>query len=553
VTSVDPATWSVGPAAARISDRLRSWTAQQLSSRIWRSDPTVWPAATASDVATRTGWLRLPEEMASAVPELTAFAQGVRADRYAHAVLLGMGGSSLAPDVLRRLFGSAPGAPELIVLDSTHPDAVAAVRGRVDPARSLFIVSSKSGTTTEPNDFYRFFREAVRASGADPGPHFVAVTDPGSPLERLAVAERFRAVFRAVSTVGGRYSALTMFGLVPAAVLGVDLSALLERGRLMSAACGPGVPPAENPGVALGAVLGELAAHGRDKLTFYAARAFAPFPIWVEQLVAESTGKIGRGIVPVVDEPFAAVDRYGADRLFVELQSASAPDAALADHTRRLEAAGHPVVRVTVGEPLDVAQEFFRWELAVAVAGSVVGIDPFDQPDVELAKELARQAMAHRGTAGGPGEPPSVAADHRPELTAAVAAWLGSCRTGDYAAIQAYLAPTDATSAALDALRRTLLERLRVATTVGYGPRFLHSTGQLHKGGPNTGLFLQIVDAPRTVVAVPGAGYSFGDLIHAQSVGDYRALTQKGRRVLRVDLGSDVEGGLRRLAEASRA
>jgi transaldolase/glucose-6-phosphate isomerase len=550
MNSIDPASWNLWADAARVAARQKAWEGANVPARLWECDPALWPEAPAADVAGRTGWLRLPEVMRDRVAELDAFAEEARAEGTRHVVLLGMGGSSLAPDVFRRIFGGRSGYPELLVLDSTHPDAVAAVAARIDPARTLFVVSSKSGTTTEPLDFFRYFWKVVRTARVPPAPRFVAVTDPGSPLEKLGVDRGFRAVFRALPTVGGRYSALTMFGLVPAALLGVDLRGVLDRARAMAEACGPSVPTAENPGLSLGAVLGELATHGRDKLTFYASPGLAPFPVWVEQLVAESTGKAGRGIVPVVDEPPAAPDRYGTDRLFVEIQEEGRPDAAIAAHTARLEAAGHPVVRLRVREPIDLGQEFFRWELAVASAGMVLGINPFDQPDVEVAKELAREAMVHRSGRDPAAPVPAVRAESAAELAASLALWTGSCRPGDYVGIQAYLAPTPETVAALERLRVAALERLRVATTVGLGPRFLHSTGQLHKGGPDTGLFLQLVDAPTHDVEVPGAGYTFGELIRAQSLGDYRALQQKGRRVLRVDLGTDVGGGLRRLETA---
>ncbi|MGB6501445.1 MAG: glucose-6-phosphate isomerase [Thermoplasmata archaeon] len=550
MSAIDPYRPSLGASGPAVVDRLRQWMADDIADRVWRADPTVWPHAPASDVATRTGWLRLPETMVDEIPGILSLADQVRAEGTRHVVLLGMGGSSLAPDVLRRVFGHRPGFPQLLVLDSTHPRAISAVRSKIDPLRSLFIVSSKSGTTTEPNDFCRFFWEQVRDGGADPSGRFIAITDPGSPLEALAHQKSFRAVFPALPTVGGRYSALTPFGLVPAAMIGVDVARLLERARTMAAACGVEAPAPANPGLALGAALGELARRGRDKLTFYASEGVSAFPVWAEQLVAESTGKLGRGIVPVVDEPIVAPEMYGPDRLFVEIQGGGSIDAAISAHTAALEAAGHPVVRIEVPGPLDLGQEFFRWEFAVAIAGAILEIDPFDQPDVELAKELARRAMA-----GPPGSStPSPAGDldtaDGPRLSASIGAWMRSCRAGDYVAVQAYLAPTEETTESLEALRRILLERLRVATTVGFGPRFLHSTGQLHKGGPNSGLFLQIVDDPAPDLEVPGAGYTFGRLLRAQALGDFQALTQKQRRILRVDVGSDTEGGLRRIAEA---
>ncbi|MCI4324263.1 MAG: bifunctional transaldolase/phosoglucose isomerase [Thermoplasmata archaeon] len=548
--AVDPQSWNLAGADSAVAARLQTWQATRLPDRIWKADPTVWPAANPQDVATRLGWLSLPELMHEQLARLALFVEGVRADGIRHVVVLGMGGSSLAPDVFRRMFGPRAGYPELLVLDSTHPQAVTAVRHLIDPKSTLFLVSSKSGTTTEPLSFYRYFWEIVRASGTPPGSRFAAVTDPGTPLEKLAREQGFRAVFPALPTVGGRYSALTTFGLVPAALAGVDLLGLLDQAWTMSEACAPSVPAGESPGLGLGAALGELALRSRDKLTFCASAGFAPFPVWVEQLVAESTGKIGRGIVPIVDEPRIAASSYGTDRLFVELQEDGHRDVDLAAHTAQLEAGGHPVIRIRVANLLDLGQEFFRWEFAVASAGAIVGINPFDQPDVEFAKELARQAMAQPSGPGGAAAPPTVRADDPTALAAAVRTWAALVRPGDYIGIQAYLPPSDLTWTQLQELRRGCLEQLHVATTLGYGPRFLHSTGQLHKGGPNTGLFLQIVDDPKPDVEVPGAGYTFGQLIRAQSLGDYQALSQKGRRILRVDLGSDRAGGLRRLAEA---
>jgi transaldolase/glucose-6-phosphate isomerase len=548
--AVDSLTWSLGADADRVAARCEGWQTARVAERFWKLDPTLWPEADPKDVAERMGWLQLPEMMHQELARLSSFADEIRAEGTRHVVVLGMGGSSLAPDVLRGVFGSRAGFPELLVLDSTHPEAVAALTRRIDPQRAFFLVSSKSGTTTEPLAFYRYFSELIRARGRTPGRSFAAITDPGSPLEKLAGEQGFRTVFRALPTVGGRYSALTMFGLVPAALAGLDVRSLLDRAWTMAEACAPSVPVRENPGLALGAVLGELGTHGRDKLTFYAAAGFAPFPAWAEQLVAESTGKIGKGIVPVVDETYVGLEHYGADRLFVEIQGGSSSDAALAAHTAKLEMAGFPVVRVRIPEPIDLGEEFFRWEMGVAASGMILGINPYDQPDVELAKELARKAMAQPSGPKGDAGVVTVRTADPPEFLRALRDWMNTCRPGDYVAIQAYLAPNEETSTALEQVRRRFLERLSVATTFGYGPRFLHSTGQLHKGGPNTGLFLQLVDSPQHDLAVPGMGYTFGQLIRAQALGDYQALRQKQRRVLRVDLGTDVPGGLIRLTEA---
>ena len=533
---------------------VRAWTDEKVGARLWSVDPSLWPAAPPAEVPDRMGWLSLPTTMPSELPSLARFAGSVRSEGFRHVVLLGMGGSSLAPDVFRRMLGAQPGFPSLLVLDSTHPDAVRSTAAAVDLPRTLFVVSSKSGTTTEPLDLHRYFAHELSLERLDPtGARFVAVTDPGSPLEALARSSGFRAVFRSVPTVGGRYSALSMFGLVPAALLGVDLERLLRAAEGMAAACGPDRPEGENPGLRLGATIGTLARAGRDKLTFYATPDWGAFPVWVEQLVAESTGKLGRGIVPIVDEPLVDPATYRSDRQFVALLGPEGAAPALLRHLEGLESRGHPVVRISTPEPPDVGAEFLRWEIAIASAGRVLAIDPFDQPDVELAKELARRAMTDRGRGPAGGEELGVSTEDGPTFNAAVRTLLDSARPGDYFAVQAYLAPTNLTRDALATLRSAILGRTQLATTVGFGPRFLHSTGQLHKGGPNSGVFLQLVDTPRQDAAVPGAGYTFGELIAAQALGDLRALRQKGRRVLRIDLGKDVTGGIVRLVRAVRA
>jgi transaldolase / glucose-6-phosphate isomerase len=546
----DTAAWSLGANEGKVLARLQAWQSANVPGRLWRGDPTLWPTAPAEEVGERLGWLELPRVMRDRIPGIVAFSDEIRAEGFQHVVVLGMGGSSLAPDVLAAIFGRREGYPELLVLDSTHPRAISSLAGRVDLARALFLVSSKSGTTVEPLDFHRYFWEMLRSSGAEPGRHFAAITDPGTPLQKLAEAQGFRQTFLAIPTEGGRYSALSDFGLVPAAVSGIDIGALRDGAAEMASACGPGVPAPTDPALRLGAVLGELAAAGRDKVTILAAPSVAPFPSWVEQLVAESTGKMGRGIVPIVDEPRRPATEYGPDRLFVEVQVAGAEDAATTAFVGELIGAGHPLVRLRLATTQAIGPEFFRWELAVASSAMILGVDPYDQPDVELAKELARKEMAHAGRGTSAPGSPGVPVRDRGGLSREVGAWLAKVRPRDYIAIQAYLAPDRETTAALAGMRRDLLDRTRVATTCGYGPRFLHSTGQLHKGGPNTGLFLQIVDSPSPDLDVPGAGYTFGQLLRAQGLGDYRALVQKGRRVLRVDLAGDCAGGLQRLAEA---
>jgi transaldolase/glucose-6-phosphate isomerase len=458
-----------------------------------------------------------------------------------------MGGSSLAPEVFQRTFGNSSGYPELMVLDSTHPAAVRAVEARLDLARSLFIVSSKSGTTTEMLSFYQYFWRQVAHGTQAPGRQFIAITDPGTPLGALARERAFRRVFLAPPDVGGRYSALTVFGLVPAALIGVDVRGLLDRARRMAEACGSVVASHENPGLSLGAALGQFALAGCDKVTFVVSPSLDALPAWLEQLIAESTGKDGRGIVPVAEEVLAGPEVYSNDRVFVHLRLGGQKQSDANANLAAAENAGHPVIRIQLAEKLDLGQEFFRWEVAVAAAGAVLGIHPFNQPDVELAKQLARKAMAKKGSEQKDAAQ-TISVAQPAELRKAVSSWLGNARPGDYIALQAYLAPSPETTGRLQDLRHRLRERPRLATTLGYGPRFLHSTGQLHKGGQNTGLFLQLVDEPTSDLPVPETDYTFGALIQAQALGDYQALKQRGRRVLRVQLGGDTARGLLHLS-----
>ncbi|TMA08352.1 MAG: bifunctional transaldolase/phosoglucose isomerase [Deltaproteobacteria bacterium] len=538
----------------RVENRRETWQKDKFACRLWSKDPTLWFPKPVAEITDRLGWLTLPETMHDQLDGLKAFAAEVMADGIRHCVLVGMGGSSLAPEVFQTTFGNREGYPELIVLDSTHPAAVRAVEARVDLRRALFLVSSKSGTTTETLSFFRYFWHKASQVTGQPGRHFVAITDPDTPLERLARERGFRFVFNAPPDVGGRYSALTVFGLVPAALIGVDLDAILDRAWRMSEACAFCVRESDNPCLSLGAALGELALAGRDKVTFLSSLSLAAFPAWIEQLIAESTGKDGKGIVPVADEPPASPELYGADRVFVSLLMEGENNKELGEKIAAVEATGHPVIQIRLNEKADLGQEFFRWEVAVAAAGAVLGIHPFNQPDVQLAKELATQAMNKK--AKGMSEAASleqVAATNPDALRQSVSNWLTKTRAGDYVAVQAYVQPTPESTALLQTIRIALRNRLRLATTLGYGPRFLHSTGQLHKGGPNTALILQLVDEPADDLPVPETDYTFGSLIRAQAVGDFQALKQRGRRVLRIDLSRDVAGGLARLTEALRS
>jgi transaldolase/glucose-6-phosphate isomerase len=545
-----PLMFGLGDLRAPVEARLRSFEEAGYVRRLRAKDPTLWASGSAPEIIDRLGWLDLPETMKRRADGLAAFAAELRAEGYSHAVVLGMGGSSLAPDVFQRTFGAAHGFPDLVVLDSTHPSAVAAVEQKLDLRRTLFIVSSKSGTTIEPLSFFRYFWSRVVRVTDSPGRHFIAVTDPGTPLLALARERAFRRSFEAPSDVGGRFSALTDFGLVPAAVIGLDIRRLLESARSESRCNGSEVPDAKAPGLLIGAALGE-ASTSRDKVTFLVSPSLRSFPDWLEQLLAESTGKDGKGLVPVVGEPSAPGDAYGGDRIFVSLVLRDERDGGTGERLRSLERAGHPVIRIVLGDLFDLGREIFRWEVAVAAAGSVIGIDPFNQPDVELAKELARKAMAG-GPAAGAGVPDETAfADDAAGLGEALDGWLRQARPKDYISIQAYLAPADETTRALQALRLALLKRTGLATTLGYGPRFLHSTGQLHKGGPNEPLVLQLFDEPAEDLAVPETDFTFGTLIRAQALGDYRALLQRGRRVLRVGLKSEAASGLERLVKRS--
>jgi transaldolase/glucose-6-phosphate isomerase len=528
-----------------VQARLERWGAESLGRRLWGKDHTVWSARPVPELTDRLGWLKLPESMRTQAEDLSRFALEVRSDGFRDAVVLGMGGSSLAPEVFARTYGSSNGYPALTVLDSTHPEAVRSLMGRLDPARTLFVVSSKSGTTTETLSLFRAFWQW----SAEAGRRFVAVTDPGSSLEALARERGFRAVWNAPEDVGGRYSALTSFGLVPAALLGVDVREVLLRARSMAEACTG--PAASNPGLILGAALGELALAGRDKVTFLASRGIDSLPDWIEQLVAESTGKIGRGIVPVVGERLGEPGAYGQDRFFVGLLSGDpGDDRPLETRLAALETAGHPVARFRLSDPADLGREMFRWEMATAAAGAVLGVNPFDQPDVQLAKELATRAMKERSS-GAPAAPADeIRASDAGPLGSALEHWLAGAGPGSYLGVHAYLPAAPETTEILHDIQARLRDRTRLATTFGYGPRFLHSTGQLHKGGPDTGRFLQIVDEPEHDLPVPETDFTFGTLIRAQADGDRSALEQRGRRVMRVNLGNDVARGLARLRGA---
>lgn len=545
---------------AAVQERLVALAAADFSERLWAADPTLWKADDDSHqkiVANALGWLSVFEGVRDEVQGLTEFVHELRAEGYRSAVLLGMGGSSLAPEVMRAILGTRPGHLDLHVLDSTDPAAVAAVAAAVDLESTLFVVASKSGGTTETACFHAYFYERLRELGGEhAGHHFVAITDEGTSLEQQALDQGFRAVFVNPGDIGGRYSALSFFGMVPAALIGVDVERLLDGVCAMAVACGPDVPAEQNPALRLGAAMGELALRGRDKLTLVFEPPLAPLGAWVEQLVAESTGKEGTGILPVDLEELGPAGAYGDDRVFAAVRLAGAADAGIAGALEALRDAGHPVLEHEIADVRDLGGEFLRWEIAVAVAGHVLGIDAFDQPNVQESKDITKGLLGEYAATGElPAEPPTddgrrvVYPVGDEDLPAALREFLAQAAAGDYVALQAYVAPGQAVWDQMQAIRLQLRDGLRVATTLGYGPRYLHSTGQMHKGGPNTGLFLQLLGHDPDDVEIPGQPYSFGTLKRAQARGDLTALRTHGCRAIRVCLGDDVPAGLARLAE----
>ncbi len=537
--------------------------------RLWAEDPALWHRESGQQAVIRKalGWLSVSERQKGQASRVQAFADEIRNAGFRHILLLGMGGSSLCPEVCRMTFGAFPGRPELHVLDSTVPSQVKSVEARVDLEHTLCIVASKSGSTTEPLVFQKYFFERMRRVRGDrAGEHFIAITDPGSLLEQVARELKFREIFPGVPEIGGRYSALSNFGIVPAALMGVDVGSLLSRAERMRLACDASVPAADNPGVVLGAMLGALAMAGRDKVTFVMSPAVAALGGWFEQLIAESTGKEGRGIIPVDDEPLGAPHVYGTDRVFAYLRHADGADAGQDAAVDALQAAGHPVVRIDVTDVINLGQEFFRWEIAVAAAGSVLSINAFDQPNVQESKDFTKASLEEFQKNGRlPEETPMVtdggirlfadAANRKAlrgasSLSAVVAAHLSRVKTGDYVAINAYVERTPAIHDRFRRMRAAVRDAKHVATTLGYGPRFLHSTGQLHKGGPDTGVFIQVTADAEPDLAIPGEPYSFGVLAEAQALGDMKSLTARNRRVIRIHLDGDVEGGIKRIQEA---
>jgi RpiB/LacA/LacB family sugar-phosphate isomerase len=541
-----------------VEETLRFLEAREFLDRLWVKDATLWKGDAAT-VRNRLGWLTSPTIMRGHSEDIRSFADEVRRLQYSHVVLLGMGGSSSTGEVFNETFGSKMGFPDMLVLDSTDPGAVKHVLESINLSRALFVVASKSGTSAETLAAYAFFRGQVEAASSPrPGMQFVAITDPGRPLDKLATETGFRRTFLNPASIGGRYSALSFFGLVPAAMIGVDIKLLLERANGMVETCGNEVGLRGNPAVQLGAVLAGLARAGRDKVTLVLSEKIKGLGNWIEQLLAESLGKDGTGLVPVVDEPLGAPNVYGDDRVFVALvlEGDGSHDAALA----KLSDAGHPVLRLVLRDPMDLGAEFFRWELATATAGAVLGVNPFDEPDVARTKENAATLLTEwRRSRRLPEWPSDVEEDgivlmtksnKKPgSVSRGLAAHLAMAAPGDYLAIQAYLTPTGEAGRVLQEIRVALRDRLRIATTVGWGPRYLHSTGQLHKGGPTSGLFIQITGDDREDVAIPGAGYGFTTLKAAQALGDLQSLRDGARRVIRLHLTGKQSQALQQLLQ----
>ncbi|MBI4178582.1 bifunctional transaldolase/phosoglucose isomerase [bacterium] len=578
--TINRQTFNIGKEADAVKAALDSMRKSGFVRRLWEKDPTLWTKKKEHHPVIRgaLGWLNVVDQEFERASRLTDFAVEVKKRGFKHALLLGMGGSSLCPEVMRLTFGVIKGFPELHVLDSTVPSQIAAFEKKVDLAKTLCIVSSKSGSTIEPNVFYQYFFDKMRAvKGAKAAENFIAITDPGSALEKEAQKMGFWHIFSGVPEIGGRYSALSKFGLVPAAAMGVDTRAFLTEAERMVHSCASCVPPEDNPGVVLGTILGELAKKGRDKVTIIASPAIGDLGAWLEQLIAESTGKEGTGLIPVADEPLASPDKYGNDRVFAYVRVTKSADAKQDKLVDALEKAGHPVVRCVIDAITDLGEEFFRWEIATATAGAILGINAFDQPNVQESKDNTKALLDEYKKKGSlPADKPILEAEGialyadkknaaalkdktarsqfpKGSLESVLQAHFSRLKAGDYAAFNAYIEMSAANVKAVQAIRSTVRDTKKVATTVGFGPRFLHSTGQLHKGGPDSGFFTQITCDDASDLSIPGEKFTFGILKEAQALGDFQCLAKRGRRLLRVHLGKNVEKGLERLRKAVAA
>ncbi len=554
-----------GRLAGAVAWSLEDWKTNNKVARLWQKDASLWSG---TDESNWLGWLTITEEQIAHIDVLKQVAEDVKKARFKDALLLGMGGSSLCPEVLRMTFGKMKGFPELHVLDSTDPAQIKAIEAKVDLQRTLCIVSSKSGSTLEPNIYKQYFFERVKAKVGEKeaGNHFSAITDPGSKMQQVAEADKFRRIFLGVPSIGGRYSAISNFGMVPAAVMGLDVEKFLKNTEEMVTACGASSAADFNPGVILGTILGVAANHGRDKITIVTSPGIFDLGAWLEQLIAESTGKIGKGIIPVDRERLARPASYGNDRVFAYVRLASKPNKAQDAAVAALEKAGHPVVRITLPSTYSLGQEFFRWEIATAVAGSIIGINAFNQPDVEASKIETKKLTSQYETTGSlPAESPffeekgiKLFADEKntaalkggAKLAEVLKAHLSRIGAGDYFAVLGYITMNPANEKTLQRIRHAVRDKKKVATVLGFGPRFLHSTGQAYKGGPNSGVFLQITGDDAKDLPVPGQKYTFGIVKAAQARGDFAVLAERGRRALRVHLGKNLKTGLAMLTRA---
>jgi len=551
--------------ADAVAASLNDWKTNNKVARLWQKDASLWSG---TDESNWLGWLTITEEQLAHIDSLKQIAEDIKKARFKHALLLGMGGSSLCPEVLRLTFGKIKGFPELHVLDSTDPAQIRAIEAKVDLKSTICIVSSKSGSTLEPNIYKQYFFDRVKAKVGEKevGNRFIAITDPGSKMQQVAEADKFRKIFFGVPSIGGRYSAISNFGMVPAAVMGLEVAKFLKNTEEMVQACGASSATDANPGVLLGTIMGVAANHGRDKITIITSPGISDLGAWLEQLIAEYTGKIGKGIIPVDREGLAKPGIYGHDRVFAYLRLATKPNKAQDAAVAAIEKTGHPVVRITLPNTYTLGQEFFRWEIATAVAGSIIGINAFNQPDVEASKIETKKLTSQYETTGSlPPESPffeekgiKLFADEKntaalkggAKLADVLKTHLSRLGAGDYFAVLGYITMNAANEKSLQTIRHAVRDKKKVATVLGFGPRFLHSTGQAYKGGPNSGVFLQITGDEAKDLPVPGQKYTFGIVKAAQARGDFAVLAERGRRALRVHLGKNLKSGLATLTKA---
>jgi glucose-6-phosphate isomerase len=553
--------FQLGPISDAVDAAMRDALQQQVVKRIWRKDATLWKtdAKAQENIRSSLGWLTVTDEMLGVANELMEYGESIRQRGFKHVMVLGMGGSSLCPEVLRRSFSQQSGFPELLVLDSTDSDFIEGLAHIINVDKTLFVVASKSGSTIEPTAFYKFWYDYLAQLNSTPGQNFIAITDPGSPLLATASELKFQRVFLNQADIGGRFSALSYFGMVPAALAGVDVNKFLSRAKNAEQSCSPVMPAEANPGLQLGTAISAAATSGRDKLTLVIENQISSLGLWIEQLIAESTGKEGKGILPVAGESLGNPSVYSSDRFFVSISLGD-----VAEETNRkldaLSAAGHPVVRRTLDDVYDLGSEFFVWEFATACGGWRLGINPFDQPDVQLAKQATSDVLlVFKQQKQLPGVK-EIAKDDlltlfvdqdlaSKSVETVLADHLAQVKAGDYVAVLAYIEETPETQVLLQQLQNTLRDKTRCAATSGYGPRYLHSTGQLHKGGPNTGVFIEITANDEGDLPIPGEGYSFSVLKRAQALGDFRALAGKNRRILGIDIGGNGSKALKRLVQ----